>query len=109
MASRIVWRGAELQIHIRAAQRRALNETTAACVVMAKSLVRTDTTALQGSIQMRPAVASGPLIVGRWGSFDINYAFWQEVLPEPRGRAYLRPSADTWYPTLALRIKAYVL
>ena len=45
-------------------------------------------------------------MAGRWGSFDVNYALVQEILPEPRGRPYLRPAADQEYPKLKARLKA---
>ena len=106
MSSKLTWNGDRLLEKARDAARLAIDETTAAAVSPAKDLVHVKTRILQGSIQFRPAVREGNRTVGRWGSFDVNYALWQEILPEPRGRAYLRPAADTEYPKLAARIKA---
>lgn len=101
------WNGEEIKKRVSEACRLAIDETTGSCVKPAKDRVRIKTHLLQGSIQFRPATyVEGRGWVGRWGSFDVNYAFWQEVLPEPRGRAYLRPAAQGEYPKLQPRIKA---
>jgi hypothetical protein len=102
------WRGKQVKAHMHEAARLAIDETTASCVGPAKDRVHVKTRILQGSIQFRPAEQKGNRITGLWGSFDVNYAFWQEVLPEPRGRAYLRPAADQEYPKLWERIKAHL-
>jgi hypothetical protein len=104
--SKLTWHGDAIKAKAREAARLAVDETTASCVAPAKDRVRVKTRILQGSIQFRPATEEGSRIVGRWGSFDVNYALVQEILPEPRGRAYLRPAADQEYPKLAARIKA---
>lgn len=105
MSSRLDWLGDAIKGRIRRAEKQAIDDTTAACVIPAKDRVHVRTRILQGSIQSRDAVEEEDRVVGRWGSFDVNYAFWQEVLPEPRGRSYLRPAADEEYPKLAGRIK----
>jgi len=106
MSSRLEWFGDRVKARVREAERLAIDETTAACIDPAKNRVHVKTRILQGSIQFRDAEEEEGRVVGRWGSFDVNYAFWQEVLPEPRGRAYLRPAADEEYPKLARRIQA---
>ncbi len=100
------WNGEALKKRLAEAARLAIDETTASCVAPAMGRVHVKTHILQGSIKFRPAAMEGDTIVGRWGSFDVNYALWQEILPEPRGRAYLRPAADAEYPRLAARIRA---
>lgn len=99
------WNGPEVQARVHGAVVRAVNETMGDCVTSAKELVHVDTSALQGSIRFEPAHSQGDKVVGHWGSFDIKYALWQEVLPEGRGgKAYLRPSADEHYPELKKKI-----
>lgn len=105
--SKSVWKGEAVKAKVRAATVAAINETMGACIVMAKGLVRKKTLVLQGSIRLTPAVQSGFRIIGVWGSFDVSYAIWQEIgTSKMSAQPYLRPSADTFYPTLALRIRA---
>lgn len=100
------WKGDEVRRRAHAAARRGIDATTAACVLGAKSSHpwQNRTGTLEGSLQMRPAVAVGPAIMGRWGSFDVNYALWLEVRWAGRYR-YLLPQADQQYPLLAGRIR----
>lgn len=101
------WNGEKIKKRVSEACRLGIDETTASCVKPAKDRVHIKTRFLQGSIQHRPATyVEGRGWVGRWGSFDVNYALWQEILPEPRGRMYLRPAAQAEYPKLQPRIKA---
>jgi hypothetical protein len=95
------WKGDEVLREVKAAEIIGVNKTMGACVTTAKMLVNVDTSLLQGSIRSEPAIPFGTGVVGHWGSFDVSYAFWQEVLPEPRGKAYIRPAADAHYPRLA--------
>lgn len=103
------WRGAEVLARAKAAVRIGIDETTSACVNHAKSNHpwRNETGTLEGSLQMRPAIDEGGRIVGRWGSFTVDYAIYLEVgtrfMP---AFPYLRPAADAEYPHLAARIKA---
>lgn len=100
------WKGDAVLRKVQKAAMEGINEVMGECVITAKNLVRTKTFTLQGSIRLTPAVPTGRGARGTWGSFDVNYALWQEVLPSPRGRAYLRPASDMHYPSLAGRIKA---
>lgn len=105
--NRIVWRGAAVAAHVRAAQIAGVNKTMGECITQAKGLVHVDTATLQGSIRLEGAQPDGNGVRGQWGSFDVNYALWQEVLPAGRGgKPYLRPSADTNYRNLAGHIRA---
>lgn len=105
--SRVSWRGPLVAARVRHAQIAGIDKTMGECIVEAKSLVHVDTATLQGSIRLEGARASGGGARGQWGSFDVNYALWQEVLPPHRGgKAYLRPSADHNYPHLAGHIRA---
>ena len=106
MSGKLTWHGDAILKRIQESERLGIDETTASCVAPAKDRVHVKTRILQGSIQFRPATREGDRTVGKWGSFDVNYAFWQEVLPEPRGRAYLRPAADQEHPKLKARIVA---
>lgn len=108
-AWRIHWRGAAVRAAVEAAAIAAINETMGECVTMAKVLVRKKTTNLQGSLRLEPASRRGTSIVGTWGSFDVNYALWQEIgTSRMSAQPYLRPSGDTHYPKLSGRIKARV-
>lgn len=105
--SRLLWRGPIVSARVRHAQIAGINKTMGECVVSAKGLVHVDTATLQGSLRLENAQAYGGGARGQWGSFDVNYALWQEVLPPHRGgKAYLRPSADRCYPNLAGHIRA---
>lgn len=103
----LAWRGDQVRSHVERAVLAGMDETMAACVLQAKGLVRVKTAVLQGSIQMRPAEFRGAVAIGLWGSFDVNYAIWQEIgTSRMTGKPYLRPSADAQYPRLGARIKA---
>jgi len=105
--SGLSWRGPLVAARVRHAQIAGINKTMGECIVSAKGLVHVDTATLQGSIRLEGARAEGAGARGQWGSFDVNYALWQEVLPPSRGgKAYLRPSADQHYPSLAGHIRA---
>lgn len=109
MSVKIVeWHGDKILKRLEEAQRLGIDTTTAAAVTPAKKFVRVKTRILQGSIQTRQAVKEGKQWVGRWGSFDVNYALWQEIktFSQAGHRPYLRPAAEIEYPKLAGRIKA---
>lgn len=107
--ARLDWRGEQVKRAVSRAAKTGIDATTHSCVNPAKRRVRVDTRILQGSIQARPATYEGRRgWVGRWGSFDVNYALWQEVktFRYAGHQPYLRPTADEEYPKLAQRIKA---
>ena len=109
MSGSLTWHGDKIKAKLQDAQRLAIDETTGACVEPAKNRVRVKTRILQGSIQFRPARREGSRTVGRWGSFDVNYALWQEIITFSRAghQPYLRPAAAEEYPKLAARVRAY--
>lgn len=111
MSGTLTWNGNEIKAKLQEAQRLAIDETTHACVTPAKNRVRRISGTLQGSIQARPARREGSRTVGRWGSFDVNYALWQEIITFSRAghQPYLRPAAEEEYPKLAARVRAYYL
>jgi len=98
------WRDAEIVARMRRAERVGIDQTTSRCVIMAKGLVHVDTSTLQGSIKAEEAKTVGDGAEATWGSFDVNYAFWQEVKPNG-GKPYLRPSAQFEYGLLAARVR----
>lgn len=106
---RVEWRGEQVKRAVEKAARLAIDETTASCVEPAKDRVRVKTRILQGSIQFRPAKKEGDRIVGYWGSFDVNYALWQEIITFRYAghQPYLRPAAEIEYPKLAARVRAH--
>lgn len=103
---RFTWRGDQVKQVALGNARRAIDETTAACVHGAKSDHRWQnrTGTLEGSLQMRPATIVGSRVRGRWGSFDVNYAIYLELRWGGRYR-YLFPQADLHYPRLAARLR----
>jgi hypothetical protein len=99
------WQGEVILRRIERACREAIDEVTGAASAVAKQLVHRDTGALQKSIGRVKAEVQGDQIVGAFGSLDDpGYAIWQEYLPEPHGKAYLRPAADQEFPKLGARI-----
>jgi len=106
--SRLDWHGDALKRRLDEAQRLAIDETTASCIEPAKDRVRVKTRILQGSIQFRQAVKEAGRWVGRWGSWDVNYALWQEIITFRLAghQPFLRPAALQEYPKLAARIRA---
>lgn len=107
--SRLEWHGDAIKRRLSQAQQLGIDTTTAACVAPAKVRVRVKTRILQGSIQFRGAVREGGRWVGRWGSFDVNYAFDQETKTYSQAghQPYLRPTAAEEYPQLAGRIRRF--
>lgn len=103
--SGLVWNGDAIARRARRASVEAINETTDGAADVARQLVHVDTRRLQSEIGTVPAEPQGDLVVGAMGVLENpGYALAQEYEPEPRGRAYLHPSADQEYPKLASRI-----
>jgi HK97 gp10 family phage protein len=103
------WRGEAISAKAIAASVAAVNETMARCVTMAKDLSPYATGALQGSIRMEGASAGGGGVEGVWGSFDINYAIYQELgTYKMAAHPYLRPAADFEYGLLEARIRRHM-
>lgn len=110
--AKVTWNGDKVARKVLAIAQDGIDETMAHCVEQAKTLVLVDTATLQGSLKFEPAIIQGLRAIGRWGSFDVNYAIFQEIGPVTGKRTwafspYLRPSADRWYPLLARTIRKY--
>jgi hypothetical protein len=117
MPTTLHWKGDEIKRKMERAARAGIDETTAACINVAKSnhpwIYRLGTA--ERSIQMRAAESRGGRTVGRWGSFATNYFRRLELGfrgTDSAGRSYsqapmptLRPAADKEYKHLARRIK----
>lgn len=105
MLDGVDWNGDQVLENVLAATRAAIDETTAASVIHAKSNHpwQNQTGTLEGSYQMRPSEVEGDMVAGEWGSFDVIYA----AVIEDNYPA-LRPAADTEYPQLAERISKRV-
>ena len=106
---RVNWRGGRIPRRVAVASRRGIDATMAACVPLAKRETPVITGTAQGSIQTRPAVIQRTRVVGRWGSFDVNYFIWLEIGARGRtGHFMLRRAADREYPGLARRIRGFL-
>lgn len=104
--SNVEWNGDEVKRNIKAAQKQGLLRTVSDCLTDAKDLVHVRTGTLQRSIKTEGVKEDREGLSILWGSWDVKYAFWQEVLPEEKGgKAYLRPSADKNYPKLQSYIR----
>lgn len=106
---KVRWEGENLKDKVRRAAKQGTEDTVAACITTSKRLVRVDTAYLQGSLQYRDESAA-ELIRFLWGSFNVEYAIYQEIGPVSGVRQwaftpYLRPSADQNYPYLADNIQ----
>jgi hypothetical protein len=101
------WHGDDIKRDVERASIRGVDQTMAKCVTSAKGRVRVKTATLQGSLRFQPAVSFGVGVRGTWGSFDVNYALWQEIgTAVMSAQPYLRPAADAEYPQLKRRIQA---
>lgn len=106
----VQWLGGDVIRRVRAGTRLALRTLGTEGQHLAQAIVRKDTTTLEQNIEVRiPRSAPGSaryvvllgvfedgpdIIVGGNTQPAWTYAFWQETLPEPRGRAFLRPALD---------------
>lgn len=89
----------------------AINDTTAAAAISAKQnhpSFKNRTGALEGSFMSQPAQKTGPTTYrGVFGSFDINYAIFQEIGTRfIRAGFFLRRAADSEFPRIGQRVKA---
>ena len=102
----LVWYGDDVVARTERAIREGIDEVTSACVRSAIPLAPIKTGALRGSIRMIPAreVRTG-VIAGLWGSFNINYAIFQELgTIYMSGKRFLRRAANRHYGQLRAAI-----
>lgn len=106
--ARLNWRGDEVARKVRAAAKRAVDETNADAVDHAKRnhRWRNRTGTLEGGIQMRPAVSDRKGVVGQFGVFGVTYGVYLELLFGGKYR-WLNPAADATWPGLADRIRRH--
>jgi hypothetical protein len=103
----VEWNEDRIIAQLLEAARLAIDETTAACVPIGQGRVHVDTGELQSKIAAVPAVISGDTVTGAYGVPDgPDYTAAQEYLPEPQGRAFIRPAADQEYPKVGARLAA---
>ena len=79
------------------AVKKGIDQVTILCVSTAKADTPVITSALHGSIQMRPAVRSGNSVMGQWGSWSINYAASVEYGSKPH-RIYPKVKKALFWP-----------
>ena len=105
MPVRFTWRGEQVKKKIREASKKGLDKTGADCVTTAKIRPRMPFMFgfLQGSMQMRPAEERDNKIVMLWGSFEIEYALYQELR-----KGFMRHAMDQHYGELVQNIKRYL-
>lgn len=111
MSSRVEWNGREVLQNVSRAAMKGIDKTLADCTREAKRnhTFTNRSTILEGSIRAEPSRQEGRRIVGKWGSFEVEYALYVEVgtatsAPYP----YLRPAADLNYPELAANIAQFM-
>lgn len=103
------WRGDAIAQELLEASRLAVDETTGAAVTLGRALVHVDTGLLQSRIANVSATIAGDVVTGAYGVVDDpGYALPQEFLPEPQGKAFIRPAADQEFPKLGDRLAARV-
>lgn len=102
----LTWKGEEVEKAMENAVRGGIDEVMALCIASAIPMAPIKTGALRGSIRMEPAQKRGGAIVGRWGSFSIRYAIYQELgTIYMAGKHFLRRAADRHYHKLPRLIR----
>lgn len=102
------WYGDELKAKKDKAVDWAMKTIMADCVRDAKVQppMPVKTATLQGAIQMRTPEKVNGIWVGLWGSWNVLYAFFQEMgTIFMKGKFFLRRAADKNYPRLGGKIK----
>ena len=100
------WYGGDIKKRIRAAERQAVVETAVACVRKAVPRAPIEYGTLRRSIKIGVPVEGERGVRILWGSFDVNYALYQERgTGMITGKFYLKRSADDEYPKFGERIK----
>ena len=99
----LVWYGKQVLSAVKEATKGGINATMLECVNDAQSQLwmghGVKTGIMKGSLHSEAAIEESDAIIGRWGSFDVNYALHQETR-----LGYLRYAADRQYPELMRRI-----
>lgn len=113
MAGRLIWKGAQVSAHVRAAAHGAIRETMEAASDQAAAETRRRTGAAAEAVAQhpRPVQDQGSRVVGRWGADPDHPAGWRYLFIEKgaRGRAgdhTLQRAADANYrPGLIQRLR----
>jgi hypothetical protein len=100
------WSGDKISKKFARASEKAVNEVMEAAVKTAKFNHpgwKNITTLAEGSVQIiKFAKFSNGVVVGLWGSKNVNYVIWLEL----NHGSFLRRSADVEYPKLGRLLKA---
>lgn len=100
------WNDEEIKKKTLDATRLAMDRVMAKCIKESKIMVPVVTATLQGSIRMEPTKLEGDNLVGRWGSYNVMYAIFQELgTSHMAANPFLRPAADKYYPSLPGEIR----
>ena len=101
----VSWNGDALKKKYIDAAKRGLDKTMAECVVQFKGNHpgwNNITGTAEGSVGIvQFAREQGPMVVGIWGSKDVDYMIWLEI----KHWSALRSAADRIYPNLTQNIK----
>ena len=99
----LVWYGKQVLSAVKEATKGGINATMLECVLDAQGQLYPGHGFrygfMQGSLKSEAAVEENDAIVGRWGSFTVNYTLFQETR-----LGFLRYAVDRQYPELAKRI-----
>ncbi len=105
------WNGKPVIDKAMLATAKGMDSVMAKCVGMAKSIHPPNviTGTLQGSYRLEPTKQEGGDLVGRWGSYGVLYAIFQELgTSRMSANPVLRPAADRYYPTLPGEIRRFM-
>lgn len=107
---RLEWRGDAIVKAVEEASRRALDETTQACVLQVQNWAGTphDTGFMKQTFATIAARNTGTRWVAWWGNWIADYTIWQEIGARGRpGRYFIRRAKDIEYPKLPQRVRAW--
>lgn len=106
MASKLTWKGAEVEAKIIEASREAIDETNEAGAEQAFVDAPFRTGELREGIHVVPAVVSADKVSGQMVSSAAHSLFVELGTVHMAAQPFQRPAADTENPKLAARIKS---
>jgi len=108
MGFRLDWKGDVVKRQIREAARAAIDDCTAAAVLVAQDRAPRDTGFMANTIEFEPAQEEDGRIVGRFGNWTADYTLWVEMgTSRMAAQPFLRPAASSEFPKLPERLRAH--